>query len=65
MKSTKMPQTEQSAAHETQKLEVRYGSIGISAVAAAMQCRGPAKEAAGRAKAQSGEKAKELADELA
>jgi hypothetical protein len=53
MKSTKV----RSDSREPQKLEVRYGEIGISAVAAAMQCRGVSKAAP--AEKQSGEKAKE------
>jgi hypothetical protein len=43
MKSTKMAQ---STRQEAQNLEVRYGKIGISAVAAAMRYQGDAKEAA-------------------
>jgi hypothetical protein len=43
MKSTK---TAQSTRQEAQNLEVRYGKIGISAVAAAMRYQGDAKKAA-------------------
>jgi len=59
MKSTKVRsdrQETQTQKREPQKLEVRYGEIGISAVAAAMQCRGITKAPAEK---QSGEKAKE------
>jgi hypothetical protein len=43
MKSTKkMVQSSQSVCHEAQNLEVRYGKIGISAVAAAMRYQGDA-----------------------
>ncbi len=63
MKSTKIVHADQSAALEAQKLEVRYGDIGISAVAAAMRFRGNVKPAA--ADDSSAPKAKELATELA
>jgi hypothetical protein len=43
MKSTKMAQSTQSARREIQDLDVRYGQIGISAVAAAMRYQGAAK----------------------
>jgi hypothetical protein len=43
MKSTKVAQSTQSARREVQNLEVRYGKIGISAVAAAMRYQGDAK----------------------
>ena len=44
MKSTKrMVQLTQSVRREVQNLEVRYGKIGISAVAAAMRYQGDAK----------------------
>jgi hypothetical protein len=43
MKSTKMAQ---STRPEAQNLEVRYGKIGISAVAAAMRYQGDAKKPA-------------------
>jgi hypothetical protein len=43
MKSTKVAQSTQSVRHEAQNLEVRYGEIGISAVAAAMRYQGDAK----------------------
>jgi hypothetical protein len=41
MKSTKMAQ---STRQEAQNLEVRYGKIGISAVAAAMRYQGDAND---------------------
>jgi hypothetical protein len=40
MKSTKMAPTSPSIRREAQNLEVRYGKIGISAVAAAMRYQG-------------------------
>jgi hypothetical protein len=43
MKSTKMAK---SARQEVQNLEVRYGKIGISAVAAAMRYQGEANDPA-------------------
>jgi hypothetical protein len=43
MKSTKVAQSTQSVRREAQNLEVRYGEIGISAVAAAMRYQGDAK----------------------
>jgi hypothetical protein len=43
MKSTKMAQSTQSARPKVQDLDVRYGQIGISAVAAAMRYQGDAK----------------------
>jgi hypothetical protein len=42
MKSTKMAPSTQSVRREPQNLEVRYGKIGISAVAAAMRYQGDA-----------------------
>jgi hypothetical protein len=47
MKSTNMAPSTRSIRGETQNLEVRYGKIGISAVAAAMRYQGdaPAPEA--------------------
>jgi hypothetical protein len=62
MKPTKPAQGARSDSRETQKLEVRYGDIGISAVAAAMQCRGVTK-ASEQEKEQ--RKAKERASVLA
>jgi hypothetical protein len=50
MKSTKTAQSTQSARRETQDLDVRYGQIGISAVAAAMRYQGAAKTAKTAAK---------------
>jgi hypothetical protein len=50
MKSTKTAQTTQSIRRETQNLDVRYGKIGISAVAAAMRYQGDAKDPAHVAK---------------
>jgi len=46
MKSTKMLQSTQSVRREAHNLEVRYGEIGISAVAAAMRYQGGAKTSA-------------------
>jgi hypothetical protein len=43
MKSAKVTKTTQSVRREAQNLEVRYGEIGISAVAAAMRYQGDAK----------------------
>jgi hypothetical protein len=43
MKSTKVAKSTQFVRRETQNLEVRYGEIGISAVAAAMRYQGDAK----------------------
>jgi hypothetical protein len=43
MKSAKTTKTTQSIRREAQNLEVRYGEIGISAVAAAMRYQGDAK----------------------
>jgi hypothetical protein len=43
MKSAKMTKTTQSIRREAQNLEIRYGEIGISAVAAAMRYQGDAK----------------------
>ena len=40
MKSTKTMQSTQAVRREAQNLEVRYGKIGISAVAAAMRYQG-------------------------
>ena len=42
MKSTKMALSTRSTRREAQNLEVRYGKIGISAVAAAMRYQGDA-----------------------
>ena len=42
MKSTKMAPSTPSTRREAQNLEVRYGKIGISAVAAAMRYQGDA-----------------------
>jgi hypothetical protein len=42
MKSTKMAPSTRSIRREPQNLEVRYGKIGISAVAAAMRYQGEA-----------------------
>jgi hypothetical protein len=42
MKSTKMAPSTRSTRREAQNLEVRYGKIGISAVAAAMRYQGDA-----------------------
>jgi hypothetical protein len=42
MKSTKMALSTPSIRREAQNLEVRYGKIGISAVAAAMRYQGDA-----------------------
>ena len=42
MKSTKMAPSTRSIRREAQNLEVRYGKIGISAVAAAMRYQGDA-----------------------
>jgi hypothetical protein len=42
MKSTKMAPSSPSIRREAQNLEVRYGKIGISAVAAAMRYQGDA-----------------------
>ncbi len=42
MKSTNMAPSTRSIRRETQNLEVRYGKIGISAVAAAMRYQGDA-----------------------
>jgi hypothetical protein len=42
MKSTKMAPSTRSIRREPQNLEVRYGKIGISAVAAAMRYQGDA-----------------------
>jgi hypothetical protein len=50
MKSTKIAQPNQSARREAQDLDVRYGQIGISAVAAAMRYQGDAKTAKADAK---------------
>jgi hypothetical protein len=46
MKSTKTAQSTQSISREAQNLDVRYGKIGISAVAAAMRYQGDAKDPA-------------------
>jgi len=43
VKSTKVAQSTQSVRREAQNLEVRYGEIGILAVAAAMRYQGDAK----------------------
>jgi hypothetical protein len=43
---TKITQSTQSVRREVQNLEVRYGNIGISAVAAAMRYQGYAKKPA-------------------
>jgi hypothetical protein len=43
MKSTKMAQSTQPARPKAQDLDVRYGQIGIPAVAAAMRYQGDAK----------------------
>ena len=43
MKSAKTMQSTQPIRREVQNLEVRYGEIGISAVAAAMRYQGDAK----------------------
>jgi hypothetical protein len=46
MKSMNVGQSAQSIRREAQNLEVRYGEIGISAVAAAMRYQGDAKNPA-------------------
>jgi hypothetical protein len=46
MKSTKTAQSTQSIRREAQNLDVRYGKIGISAVAAALRYQGDVKDPA-------------------
>jgi hypothetical protein len=66
MKSSKrMVQSTQSVRREAQNLEVRYGKIGISAVAAAMRYRGDAKNPHARAVPRSDRWLKAMVPEIA